>query len=180
VDETKLTENKLTATTLVHTSERPWTYTWSGGWIPEPALSEPSPEQYLQNAVPLAVRIRGSFPTASNVESDPRNPLREGPANTTPSPGELIVSSSSEMFTDANIYLEGYQHDRFLLNSVATLAYETEMANLQARPAYTESFAAPSRALTLAWRVCIVGGAPLVLMMYGVWRVTRRRIARRG
>jgi hypothetical protein len=180
LDTAKLSSFKLSTTTLAQTSSRPWTFMWDGGWIPEPALSSPSKEQYANGPFPLAVEIAGDFPRVNASGHDPRNPLQVADTRATGAQGKLVLSASSEMFTDANVYLEGYQHDRFLLNAVAELAYGSELASLQARPAYPQSFSVPSRALTLSWRVVIVCGAPLVVVCYGLLRFRRRRLVRGG
>lgn len=178
LDSSKLTELKLSVTTLAQTSSRPWKFMWDGGWIPEPALSAPSQEQYLDGPLPLALEVQGHFPTIIASAGDRHTPLKISESNPSAAQGELILSASSEMFTDTNLYLNGYQHDRFLLNSVAALAYGSEMANLQARPAYPQSFPVQSRALTLSWRLMIVCGVPLILLVYGLWHFNRRRVVR--
>ena len=132
----------------------------------------------MEGPLPLALEVQGHFPQISTASDDRRNPFRITEGDASAAQGELILSASSEMFTDSNLYLEGYQHDRFLLNSVAALAYGSALANLQARPAYPQSFPAPSRALTLSWRLMIVGGAPLILLVYGLWHFNRRRAVR--
>ena len=180
LDEQRLASLKLTAVPLVETSARPWRFMWDGGWIPEPALSSPTDDQYLTGPLPLAVQVQGHFPRAASVGGDARATLEPRDGETTGSKGELIVSASSEMFTDANLYLEGYQHDRFILSSVAALAYGPELARLQARPEYAQSFSAPSRRLTLVWRIIVVCAAPLILVAYGLWHFNRRRVVRRG
>jgi hypothetical protein len=177
LDDTTIHELKLQVDTLAQTSPHPWKFMWDGGWIPEPALSSPSKEQYFDGPLPLAVEVRGNFPKIA-IGDDSRTPFKTAGTDPAAAPGELILSASSEMFTDSNLYLEGYQHDRFLLNAVAALAYGPEMAKVQARPSYPQSFAAPSRALTILWRVLIVCGAPLILLGYGLWHFNRRRIVR--
>lgn len=170
VDQAKINELGLKVETLVQTSPRPWKFIWDGGWIPEPALSSPTEDQYMQGPLPLALSVKGHFPRSTG-------PTPENTA-TPNAEGELILSASSEMFTDANLYLPGYQHDRFLLNSVAALAYGSELGSLQARPSYPQSFPATSRAFTLLWRLVVIFGSPIAFLLFGVWHFSRRRFVR--
>ena len=178
IDQAKVKELGLTVSTLVQTSPRPWKFIWDGGWIPEPALSSPTSEQFMEGPLPLAVQVTGHFPKVPLAGQKNQQPPAETKVDATGPQGELILSASSEMFTDSNIYLEGYQHDRFLLNSVAALAYGPEMASLQARPAYPQSFPVKSRALKLSWRFIIVCASPLLLLGYGLLHLLRQRTVR--
>lgn len=172
VDQSRINELGLHVESLVQTSPRPWRFIWDGGWIPEPALSSPSEEQYVKGPLPLALSVKGRFPKSG--ESAPEVAHLDAPE------GELILSASSEMFTDANLYLPGYQHDRFLLNAVATLAYGPGLGSLQTRPSYPQSFPAKSRAFTLSWRLVVIFGASLAFILFGILHFSRRRVVREG
>lgn len=169
LDQARIAELGLRVITLAQTSPQPWKFIWDGGWIPEPALSAPSAEQQMEGPVPLAIAVTGRFPTSADSTPSTIDARRDG---------TLILSGSSEMFTDANLYAPGYQHDRFLLNSVASLAYGPELGNLQARPSYAQGFPAPSRAGTVLLRCIVVFAAPATLLLFGVWQIARRRSTR--
>ena len=178
VDNTKLSELGLNVITLAQTSARPWRFVWDGGWIPEPALSSPSPEQFIDGPLPLALQVQGLFPKVMPGDRGAQGEfVLEGRDPAAPH-GELVLSASSEMFTDSNIYLNGYQHDRFLLNSVAALALGPDLASLQSRPLYPEAFPIQTRASKLLWRLIAIAAAPLLLIAYGVWHGRRRRVSR--
>jgi hypothetical protein len=180
VDRAKLSELGLTVTTLAQTSAKPWRFIWDGGWIPEPALSSPTAEQFVEGPLPLALEVRGLFPRVRPADKEKGVPMDVENALPSGRAGELILSASSEMFSDANLYLDGYQHERFLLNAVAALAFGPEMASLQARPRYPQAFAIKTRAVKLSWRFVIVCGAPLLLALYGIWHGRRRRVLERA
>ena len=166
LDQARIAQLGLRVTTLAQTSSQPWKFIWDGGWIPEPALSSPTAEQHMEGPVPLAIAVTGQFPASAGATPSTENAHRQG---------ALILSGSSEMFTDANLYAPGYQHDRFLLNSVASLAHGSELGDLQARPSYAQGFPAPSRAITVLWRCIVVFAAPATLLLFGVWQIARRR-----
>jgi hypothetical protein len=174
LDQTKLSGLGLAVTPLVETSPRPWKFMWDGGWIPEPMLSSPTPDLYLSGPLPLAFELHGQFPEVDPEFSRAVTPTapRDGK---NPSPGTMILSGSSEMFANQNLYLAGYQHERFLLNTAASLAFTPEIAALQARAKFPKSFSAQSRGAKIVWRSIVVFAFPLGLLVYAVWRFTRRR-----
>ena len=174
VDNAKLSELGLRATSLAQTSAKPWRFIWDGGWIPEPALSSPTPNQFIEGPLPLALEVRGHFPKVALGATADRGGFVLDAREPAAPKGELILSASSEMFTDSNIYLEGYQHDRFLLNGVAALAFSPEVAALQARPLYPQAFPVQTRAFKLSWRLIVIAAAPLILIVCGVWYNRRR------
>ena len=74
-------------------------------------MSSPSPERFIDGPLPLALQVRGPFPKViPGARGAQGEFVLEGRDPAAPQ-GELVLSASSEMFTDSNIYLNGYQHD---------------------------------------------------------------------
>jgi len=97
-------------------------------------------------------------------------------AFTGPSPhadGELLLVGSSEMFKNGHLRTSGFQHDQFLLNAVAQMAYGDELATLQARRPAPRGFAFQNAATKSAWRALVVGLGPLLFLGYGFYRRAR-------
>ena len=55
--------------------------------------------------------------------------------------GALLLIGSSEMFKNEHLLTPGFQHDQFLLNAVAQMAYGEDLAALQARRPTPRGFA---------------------------------------
>ena len=66
LDEKRLTELGIRATTLITTSERAWSFAWKGGWIPDDLLlgppAGPDGRPAWLGRVPLAALFEGIFP----------------------------------------------------------------------------------------------------------------------
>ncbi|MGB1719146.1 MAG: hypothetical protein ACPHO6_13355, partial [Candidatus Latescibacterota bacterium] len=82
---------------------------------------------------------------------------------------------SSEMFKNEYLYAAGFQHDQFLLNAVAHMAYGEALAELQARRPVSRGFAFQSPQAKSAWRAVSIGLAPLLFALYGAVRLRRLR-----
>ena len=179
LDQQQLSARGLTAEVLVSTGSRAWTYSWSGGWIPEEAFVEPSElDTFLDGPQPLAVLLQGSFPRFRTVkDEDGRSrlaPYDEPPRADQPA-GELLLIGCSEMFKNPNLHAPGQQHDQFLLNAVAYLAYGGAMAELQARQPAAESFPVQTATVKAGLRGLVVALPPVLLLLYGSLRYWRRR-----
>jgi hypothetical protein len=167
---------------LVATSDRTWTYAWSGSWIPDAAMQEPTdPAAFLPGRNLLAVAVTGTFPRV-DVRSGERGqpklevlPPEPGPAR----PGALLLNGCSEMWKDALLHAPGAQHDQFLLNAAALLVYGQELAEVQAHGRPARAMPWLDSDVKLAWR-CVVLGAPIamVLVTLGFVRWIRRRSLR--
>jgi hypothetical protein len=180
IDEEKVRALGLTVTPLVQTSATPWRFLWDGGWIPEPALSAPTEDQRISGPLPLALEIRGRFPRVSVSREAGSPKLNASPVDQNAQVGELILSGSSEMFTDANLYLSGYQHERFLLNSVAALTYGGDMAEVQARIGYPSGVPQVTREVKFGWRLIVLSAGPICTVLFGLFLHWRRRRALMG
>jgi hypothetical protein len=179
LDQQQLRAWGLTAEVLVRTGSRAWTYSWTGGWIPEEAFLGPGePDAYLDGPQPLAVLLEGTFPQFVTVQNeDGRSVL--APSDAAPRAeqpaGELLLIGCSEMFKNPNLHAPGQQHAQFLLNAVAYLAHGGKMAELQARQPSAESFPAPSATVKAGLRGWVVALSPVLLLLYGSLRYWHRR-----
>ena len=170
-DTERLIELDMDARVLVATSERSWSYAWSGGWLPPDVFSS---EDYLSGLQPLAVELTGRFDRAVFEQEDEGGTrlVLDEPAE---QEGQLLLVGSSEMFKNEYLYAEGFQHDQFLLNAVANMAYGAELAELQARRPVSRGFAFQSPQAKSTWRAVSIGLAPLLFTLYGLVRLRRLR-----
>ena len=167
-----LQHHNLSVTPLISTTNRAWSYDWSGGWLPEKAFA---PDSLLEGQQPLAVLVEGTFPVAEfkGTESGTTQRILTHPASN-PS-GQLLLIGSSEMFKNSYLYAQGFQHEQFLLNAVAHLAHGPQYSQLQARRKIARGFPyLPTNQKTI-WRILVVGLGPLVILLYGFTRYLREQ-----
>jgi hypothetical protein len=171
LDVDKLRAMNIRAQVAVTTSDRSWSYPWRGGWLPPEVFHS---EDYLPERQPLVVLLEGRFDRAAfSAGEGGRGELalvEEAEAD-----GQLLLIGSSEMFKNEHLYAAEFQHDQFLLNAVAQMAYGQELAELQARRPVSRGFVSQSTEAKSFWRVFSVGLAPLLFAVYGVWRLRRQR-----
>jgi hypothetical protein len=160
LDQARLDSAGIEHQVLITTTERAWTYPWKGGWLPPEIFHS---QDYLPGPQALAVLLQGAFPAADST------------AVISPKPGELLLIGCSEMFKNDHLQSAGFQHDQFLLNAMAYMAYGSEMAALQGRHRSSHGFAFQDTGTKTLWRIIAVGGAPLVIALYGLRRYMRRR-----
>ncbi len=184
-DEGRLKELGLRATPLITTSARSWSFDWKGRWLPPEVLEGPLPDVDGQpgsyaGKLPLVVRFEGTFPR-------PENPLSFFPpeeADTTraeapwpePEPGTLLWCAGSELFKDAWLMQPEARADHLLVNAVASLALEPELAAVAGRRAMAPGFDWVAPETRLGWRGLVLGLPPLALALLGgaSW-IARRR-----
>ena len=166
-DPHRLRMHNLTVTPLITTSNRTWAYDWSGGWLPKTAFS---PDSLLLSHQPLALLVTGTFPLA---EFNAPSPTLTHPM---PNPkGHLLLIGSSEMFKNEYLYAPGFQHEQFLLNSVAYLTHGPRFADLQARRKIAPSFSYLPPDQKIFWRVLVVGLGPLSFGLYVFFRYIKKK-----
>ncbi|MEE2725430.1 MAG: Gldg family protein [Candidatus Latescibacterota bacterium] len=167
----RLAEIGMDAQVLVSTSERSWAYAWSGGWLPPDVFSS---SNYLQGTQPLAVQLTGLFNRARfSEDAEGRSQIELGEKALGTS--QLLLVGSSEMFKNEYLYAAGFQHDQFLLNAVAHMAYGEALAELQARRPVSRGFAFQNPQDKSVWRAVSIGLAPLLFALYGAVRLRRLR-----
>ena len=139
-DRGRLATYNLQHQVLISTSDRVWSYPWKGGWLPPQTFT---PQEFLPARQPLAVSLEGRFPSLVMEKEETRVDFRLGPVDRSQPSGKLVLVGSSEMFKNRYLSAPGFQHDQFLLNLVAELAFGGEMAALQARSSTPPRFCAP-------------------------------------
>ena len=163
------------ARVLVTTTERAWSYDWSGGWLPpeafQSATSLPGPQ-------PLVVALEGSFPAVTAVSAPDGGTRLEplpGQEGAPGGQGSLLLIGSSEMFKNEFLLRRGFAHDQLLLNAVADAVYGPSMAALQGRhAAAAPGFAVQESGTRTAWRLAVIGLGPALLGLAAAWRLRRR------
>jgi hypothetical protein len=195
VDESRLDELGLSATTLISTSERSWTFDWSGGYLPpdsRPRLLEgPEPGEdgtpAFEGQRALMIDVRGRFPwpthsfDASAASSfggpdsgsdagPPPYPLPE-PVGTGAS-GRLVLIGDSELFkTERLVDLRpDFRGDHLLLNAVADLALPAGLSSVMARRPVARGFDVPPEEERLRWRALVLAAAPAAFVLLGLFR----------
>ena len=160
---------------LVTTSPRSWTFPWKGGWIPEGSFREPAK---LLGPQPLAVLLEGRFPAVEirKDETSGRDRPVLAPDRPAGKAGKLLLIGSSEMFKNTSLHLAGYDHDQFLLNAVAYLAWGADLAEIQARVRAPRALTYQPASVRAGWRAFTLGLPPVLFLVYGV---VHRRLRRR-
>jgi len=163
LDRQRLARHGLTADVLMSTSEGAWAIDWQGGNLDPQMLAGPPGGKTL-GAQPLAVRVRGRFPSPAG---DPGTRA-----------GELVLIGCSEMFTSAHLAREPFRADQLLLNAAATLALSEDYGRIAARRPVAAGFAPLDAEERLAWRAFAVGAWPAAIALVALaWGVLRRRRA---
>lgn len=192
LDEARLAELGLRSTVLMTTTERSWTFPWKGGFLEEGAPDVglhldgpprgPAGEPLYQGRLPLAVLIEGQFPRpekalhvameAEAAEADPAA-LADYPE---PHPGRLMLIGDSNAFQDERLHDPEFRSDHLLLNAVANLALEPELAAIAVRHPAVRGFGYLEPERKLAWRSLVLSApAAGILLLGGVVVLARRR-----
>ena len=195
LDKRRLRDMDLAAKMLITTSPRTWSFAWEGGFLPEEVLKGPLPDEterieYL-GRLPLATMIEGVFPLW-NPPPPPPPPTFEETAPPAPeqepyepldldslangSRTRLLLIGGSELFKDDQLLDEEFRADQLLLNSVATLALDTDLASIATKRPVSRGFDYVDPSHRLRWRIVVIGAVPALTML--VWigsAVTRRR-----
>ncbi|HVS16659.1 MAG TPA: Gldg family protein [Thermoanaerobaculia bacterium] len=188
LDRQRLAESGLSATVLLTTSPRSWSYAWEGGWIPEALLDGPpagdDDEPAWLGRKPLAVLLEGTFPPWSPPEGE-RHRLHDRAYRPEPPatrPSRLLLLGSSEVFKDHRILAaEGngaFRGDHLLLNAVAWLALGDELGGIVSRRAASRGVGLVEPAERAFWRVAVPAAVPALLVGFAWIRAGRRRRAR--
>jgi hypothetical protein len=172
IDDALLAQHGLRHEVLATTSDRCWTYAWSGGFLPPESFVEPPPERRLPGPQPLAVQLAGRFPSLEQVEAPPggRPAWRLGGVPDHGGEGRLLLVGCSELWKNDGLSLPGYDHAQFLLNAVADLAHPPALAALQARRAAPRALEWQPPATRLGWRAVVTGLPPLLFLAVGLMR----------
>ena len=172
LNRTRLDSLNIKPMVLISTSDRSWSYNWKGGWLPDEAFSL---QEFLPGQQPLALMLRGRFPRVEFEEEDGGREMRLKDSEATKAEGTLLLIGCSEMFKDDYLYAPEFQHNQFLLNAVANLAFGPDMAELQARNKTRQGFVFQDPGEKGLWRFFVVGAGPIAILVYGLRRYFRRQ-----
>ncbi len=200
-DEALLQQHGLRATTLMTTSPDAWTYAWSGGFLPDEMLIGPlavdAPDGAADGALdetgeetaapqtrgPLALGalFEGQFPWPrdafyrANSSAEPEPYLKPEPSEEAAS-GTLLFLTCSELFKDARLaeLAPQYRGDQLLLDAVASLALEPELAAIVARRPVVRGFGRLPEEQRTRWRAAVILGAPAAYFLMGLFRAFAR------
>jgi ABC-type uncharacterized transport system involved in gliding motility auxiliary subunit len=187
MDETRLSDLGLTATTLMSSSGQNWSEPWSDGPL-SAAIFSPEGKQ-MEGPRPLAVLVEGQFPDAYVNRDIPQwpqpavtnpeeqaTPLDLGPdipGPVTPAPGQLLVIGSAKMFDD-NI-VGAMQNPLLLLNAADYLAGSQELLSIRSKTLTQRIIRPVDQGGKVFWRVVTIFLVPVLLAGYGFTRSAMRR-----
>ena len=187
IDETKLTENGLEATTLMSTTEGAWT------WPKEETLVAAAfePPAQATGPYPLMAMVTGQFPDLFEGQDRPAWPIPEPPqpgqlppppppeelpaSAVTAAPGKLILIGCSEMFR--RDFLQAGNLDLFL-NSVDAITLGDDLVNVRGRKPIDRVIDTPSSGVRQTWKIVNYGLASTLIALVGITVAFVRRRTR--
>jgi len=205
-DDARLAQLGITATPLLTTSSRAYSYPWKGGFLPGEYLGGEFARSYEKQSeetgrdleredveeieylgkLPLGVLFEGPFPAPVN-SLDYHSSLEEGEEPDlgdpwpTPRPGKLVFLGCSEFLKNHRVLDEEFRGEELLWNVVAHLALPEELATLATKRSVAPGFGLLSTDEKLRWRSTVIG-APIgaVVLFALVWFLARRASPVRG
>ncbi|HRP62364.1 MAG TPA: Gldg family protein [Phycisphaerales bacterium] len=182
VDTDRLAAANIAATPIIFTSDRSWSYNWTGGWIPDELLQGPPTEATadakLLGRVPLAVLFEGAFPKPS-ASLITRRAEAAGAVEFDPTPGvptKLVFVGCSQMFKNERLLDPEYRADHLLMNIAASLGLDDNLARIASHRRIAPGFDYIEPDLRLRWRAIVLAAGPVVMLAFGMfWNVWRRR-----
>jgi hypothetical protein len=184
LDEDRLREHRIRATTLMTTSERAWTYDWTGGWLPHELLAGPPRDEddrrLWLGRLPLAVLLEGRFPKPAAALLD-RRVDEAGDVAFDPAPGQkntMLLIGCSEMFKNSRLLDAEFRADHLLMNAVTALALDADLAHIAGHRRAAPGFDYIEPEERLRWRAIVLGSGPAAMLAFGLfWVAVRSRIS---
>jgi hypothetical protein len=153
--------------TLIASSEDCWSIDWQGGFLSEENLQKGN---YFDKKQPLCVMVEGVFPTV------PAGSAASGEAK----PGKLLLIGSSKLFDNGQLDTTKYDHEKFILNAVADLAYGSDLAGIQASGgSLTKGFAFVPSGKKLLWRLAVMCLVPFLFLVYSLYHLRAPAVRRK-
>jgi hypothetical protein len=172
-----LEKNNLRVTPWIHGGQRPWTYAWSGGDLPQSVLANDStqPEgladRVEQGTGPAcyAALFSGTFPAAQVTGQEQRQLMvdLEGKSS---EEGRLLLMGNSELFKNEQLGLRNFDHEDLLLRAVSTLALPPRLLPLLDRPRHEPTLEAQEDGTRRFWRIIVLGAPAALLLAVGLMR----------
>jgi ABC-type uncharacterized transport system involved in gliding motility auxiliary subunit len=147
---------------LVSSSKDAWAVDWNGGFLSSDDMREGN---YFDAEQPFMVEVSGIFPSTAAARGN--ETVTAAPHG---GPGRLLLLGCSEIFSNENLNNADFDNQKFFLNSVAALAYGTDLAWVQARGGRKgQGFPFVPPGEKLFWRFLVLGFVPSLLAFTG-WR----------
>ncbi len=187
LDEEKLRGHGLTSKVLMTTTAKTWHYLWKGGFLEEgqePITGPPRDddgEPVYAGKLPLAVLVEGTFPKparrlnvrfgapGTDASPDEEKLEEEYFADFPPSaPGRLVMVGCSQVFQDERLHDETFRGDHLLVNAVAELALEPELAAIATRHPVVRGFDFVEPETRFRWRTVVLAAPPALFLLIGL------------
>jgi len=153
-------------------------FLWRGGDLEADVLApsrDVEVEGLTYDAQPAlyAALLRGRFPSAEMVapEDGVGEPTFEvRPSRADQAEGELLVVGDADFLSSAHLTRPDSDHEGFALRAAARLTYGEALDPFLGRRRSEPALAPLEDSERLAWRLLVLGGFPLLLLVYGAWR----------
>jgi len=178
IDDARLNEHELANTVLFTSSAETWREPYSAG-VMAGSLFSPEGKRMSPN-LPLAVEVQGRFPDAWGGDAPPDWPdagdeeVADSPV--APLMGEearLIVVGCAKMFDD--MALQAGHNSLFLLNAVDGLAHGEDLISIRSKLLTQRVIRPVSDGEKVIFRILTVVLIPVLLVVFGLMRASKRR-----
>lgn len=188
VNESKLQQHGLHATTLLSSGEKSWTVPFKAGELSGRDIEPPS---RFEGGKPLAVLVEGVFPDAfegmerpswpqppqmPGEPPPPEDPPEEPPVELPVKPGRLILVGCATLWQD-NFFQSG-GNLAFFINSVDALTLGEELIHVRTRTKIDRVIPKLTAGQKLGYRVFVTGVMPIGLAAFGILRLWLRKRAK--
>jgi ABC-type uncharacterized transport system len=185
-DDASLRARGIRATPLITTSDHTWSYPWKGGWIPNELLTGPPPKDGQPAWIgrqALAVLFQGSFPlevVQRQGETAPVHATDDDPTDMRGHAGTLLLIGGSELFKNHRLRTPEFRADHLLLNAVAGLALDDDLAALAGRRSAPRGFGRVEPSSRILWRAGVIGTPVALVIGLALARRMRWRVQPRA
>jgi len=181
INGSKLAEHELARTDLFTSSARTWTEPFTEG-IMAGSLFRPEGKTFTPR-LPLALELTGRFPDAFGDAEPPAWPVdpatEDGAALDSPiaplmrDPARLVVVGCAKMFDDMAI--QAGHNSLFLLNAVDGLVHGEDLISIRSKILTQRVIRPVSDSEKVLFRLFTIVLIPVVLVIFGLMRASRRR-----
>lgn len=186
IDQQQLAQHDLQVTPLIFSSQRTWSYNWTGGWLPSDLLAGPRSDEDDQpqwlGRLPLALLVEGRFPLPDQPLTE-RRPNEDTPVELVEDVdvrSRLMLLGNSEMFKNHRIRTDGYRADHLLLNAVSAMALDEDLAAIASHRRVSRGYDYVDASTRLRWRIIVLGVGPMLTIVLATVWLTVRRLPAKG